>query len=104
MILAALLGIATGALFAHNSAKSARRDSTGADPDGPSVFSELSGLAAVYTLGGCAFIMGYIGWWGGVDPPQGSMPGLFGALRNPGLIIVLGSWLIGFAVYRTLKR
>ena len=98
--LAILLGIGTGVLFGWISKRTQHADDSGRDPDAPLVLQEISGLVFVYTLGACAFILGYIGWWGGIEPPPDHMPGLFGALRNPGLIVVLGSWLAGFGSYK----
>ena len=103
LLIAAVLGIGTGVLFAHSSQKTEKQDRSGEDPTGPVVLRELTGIVTVYTLGACAFILGYIGWWGGVDPPEGHAPGLLGALRNPGLILVLGSWLAGFGAYKTWR-
>lgn len=103
ILLAALLGIGTGVLFGWVSSRQQKRDDAEVDPTAQSVLRDLGGMATVYTLGACAFILGYIGWWGGIDPPEGSMPGLMGAFRNPGLIIVLGCWLAGFASFQTWK-
>ena len=103
LVIAALLGIGTGVLFGFNSGRTEKQDSSGEEPTAPVVLRELTGMVAVYTLGACAFILGYIGWWGGVDPPEGSMPGLMGAFRNPGLILVLASWLVGFGAWKSWK-
>ncbi|MEZ5339830.1 MAG: hypothetical protein R3F46_16405 [bacterium] len=101
---AVVLGIATGVLFGFTSQRTEKQDRSGEDPTGPIVLREIMGLVGVYTLGACAFLLGYIGWWGGVDPPEDSLPGLQGALRNPGLILVLGGWLVGFGAFRSWKR
>jgi hypothetical protein len=100
MGLAVLLGIGTGVLFGYISRKPDDSEAKGAEPTAPLVLREISGLVLVYTLGACAFILGYIGWWGGIEPPANHPPGLIGALRNPGLIAVLLSWLIGLGSYR----
>ncbi|MCB1220721.1 MAG: hypothetical protein H7A35_04185 [Planctomycetales bacterium] len=103
LVIAVLLGLATGVLFGYTSKKTDKQDRSGKDPTAPVVLAEISGLVGVYTLGACAFILGYIGWWGGTEPPEGSLPGLLGAFRNPGLVLVLGSWLAGFGAFRTWK-
>lgn len=95
-----LLGVGTGVLFAHISRRTDESEASGVGATAPVVLREVSGLVLVYTLGACAFILGYIGWWGGIEPPPEHQPGLIGALRNPGLIVVLGSWLAGLGSYK----
>ena len=70
LVIAVLLGLATGVLFGYTSKKTDKQDRSGKDPTAPVVLAEISGLVGVYTLGACAFILGYIGWWGGTEPPE----------------------------------
>ncbi len=58
---------------------------------------------AMLTLGMCGFIMGYLGWWGGIAPPEGTAEDVTGSLSNRGLMIVLVAWLVGLGSYKVWR-